>query len=143
MMLENSERSMKKMRRLKLIGSLLLVLFAGYAYAADQMPAGVQARKADSGTVVLADSKAITLYISGRDTDGKSTCNGQCAANWPALAATVDAKPMGDWSVVTRDDGSKQRAYKGRPLYTFVRDVKAGDTAGEGMANNTWHVAVA
>jgi predicted lipoprotein with Yx(FWY)xxD motif len=23
----------------------------------------------------------------------------------------------GDWSVVTRDDGSKQWAYKGRPLY--------------------------
>lgn len=129
------------MRHMKLIGSMLLVLVAGYAWAADKMPSGVQTRKADSGTVVLADAKGMTLYTSGRDMEGKSTCNGQCAMNWPALAATTDAKSMGDWTIVTRDDGSKQWAYKGKPLYTFVKDAKAGDTAGEGMGNNNWHVA--
>jgi predicted lipoprotein with Yx(FWY)xxD motif len=129
------------MRFTKWIGLMMFVLLAVGMFAADKMPAGVQSRKADSGTVVLADAKGMTLYTSGRDTDGKSNCNGQCLANWPALAAAADAKPSGDWTVVTRDDGSKQWAYKGKPLYTFVKDAKPGDTAGEGMANNNWHAA--
>lgn len=129
------------MRNMKLLASMLLALLAGYAYAADKMPAGVQARKADSGTVVLADAKGMTLYTFGKDTEGKPTCTGQCLMNWPALVAAADAKSMGDWTVVTRDDGSKQWAYKGKPLYTFAKDAKAGDTAGDGAGGNNWHVA--
>ena len=129
------------MKNVKWFGSMLILLLAGYAFAADMMPAGVQTRKADSGTVVLADAKGMTLYTSDRDTAGKSTCNGQCAANWPPLAAAADAKTMGDWTIVTRDDGSKQWAYKGKPLYTWVKDAKPGDTSGDGMANKNWHIA--
>jgi len=32
--------------------------------------------------------------------------------------ATATSKPMGDYTIIARDDGSKQWAYKGRPLYT-------------------------
>ena len=130
------------MRNVKLFACGFLLLLAGYAYAADKMPGGVQARKTDSGMVVLADSKGMTLYTSDRDTSGKSTCNGQCAMNWPPLAAGADAMSMGDWSVVTRDDGSKQWAYKGKPLYTFAKDTKAGDTIGDGAGNKNWHAAM-
>jgi hypothetical protein len=59
---------------------------------------------------------------------------------WP-LAAAADAKPMGDWTVVTRDDGSKQWAYKGKPLYSFAKDKMPGDTTGNGFLNNAWHIA--
>jgi predicted lipoprotein with Yx(FWY)xxD motif len=127
---------------MKVIGATLLIFFAVYAFAADKMPAGVQARKTDAGTVVLADAKGMTLYTSDRDTAGKSTCNGPCLANWPALTATADAMAMGDWTVVTRDDGSKQWAYKGKPLYTFAKDTKPGDTTGDGAGNKNWHVAM-
>ena len=72
--------------------------------------------------------------------DGKSACNGPCATNWPPLAATGDAKASGDWTIVTRDDGSKQYAYKGKPLYTWSKDAKPGDKTGDGM-NNVWHTA--
>ena len=75
----------------------------------------------------LVDGKGMTLYIFDKDTAGKSNCNGQCATNWPPLTAAADAKPSGDWTVVTRDDGSKQWAYKGKPLYTFHKDAKPGD----------------
>jgi predicted lipoprotein with Yx(FWY)xxD motif len=110
------------------------------SYAADKMPAGVKVEKTALGPV-LADSKGMTLYTFDKDaTPGKSACNGQCAQNWPPLAAKAAAKPMGDWTVVTRDDGSKQWAYKGKPLYTWVKDSKPGDTSGEGV-NNVWHVA--
>ena len=84
---------------------MLVLLVAGYAFAAD-MPAGVQAMKTASGTAFLANAKGLTLYTFGKDTDGKSNCNGPCVMNWPILAAAADAKPIADWTVVTRDDDS-------------------------------------
>ena len=91
---------------------------------------------------VLVDAKGMTLYTFDRDaTPGKSACNGPCAQNWPPLMAAADAKASGDWSVITRDDGSKQWAYKGKPLYAWVKDTKPGDTTGDGFLNGAWHVA--
>ena len=129
------------MRKTTLFLGMFAVLLASYAYAADKMPAGIQARKADSGTVVLADAKGMTLYTFDKDTKGVSACSGKCAMNWPPLAAEADAKPTGDWTIVTRDDGTKQWAYKGMPLYTFAKDTKAGDTTGDGVGK-VWHVIV-
>lgn len=125
-------------RNLMLAGVLSLGL-AACATAADM------AAPAKTGTTalgpVLVDAKGMTLYTFDRDSAGKSACNGQCAQNWPPLMATTDAKASGDWTVVTRDDGAKQWAYKGKPLYAWVRDQKPGDTTGDGFLNGAWHVA--
>ena len=81
------------------------------------------------------------LYTWDNDKDAnKSSCNGICLMNWPALKAEAADKDMGDWKVVTRDDGSKQWAYKGKPLYYFVMDAAAGDKKGEGRGM-VWHMA--
>jgi predicted lipoprotein with Yx(FWY)xxD motif len=90
---------------------------------------------------VLTGKNGMTLYTFDRDTTGtgKSVCNGPCATNWPPLAAT-DGSLSGDYSVITRDDGSKQVAYKGKPLYYWVKDTKPGDKTGDGF-NNVWRVA--
>ena len=90
---------------------------------------------------MLVDHSGMTLYTYDKDADGKSTCNDQCAVNWPPLKAMADAKPMGDWTVITRDDGSKQWAYDDKPLYTFKMDKKAGDMTGDGKGD-VWHVAM-
>jgi predicted lipoprotein with Yx(FWY)xxD motif len=85
------------------------------------------------GAFVAPDGKP--LYTFTRDTaPGKSACNAQCAAAWPPLAAAADAKDAGDWTVVTRDDGSKQWAYKGKPLYTFARDTAGAAATGVSAA---------
>ena len=76
------------------------------------------------------------LYVYAKDSNGMSTCNDQCATNWPPLTVAPNAKPMGDYTIVTRSDGTRQWAYKGQPLYYFTRDAKAGDMAGEGMGGN-------
>ncbi len=77
----------------------------------------------------LNDASGKPLYTFARDTTpGKSACNGDCATAWPPLAATGSDKDAGDWTVITRDDGSKQWAYKGKPLYTYARDT-AGQPA--------------
>ena len=41
---------------------------------------------------------------------------------------------------VTRDDGSKQWAYKGKPVYFWSKDQKAGDRTGDGVTN-AWRLA--
>ncbi len=51
-----------------------------------------------------------------------------------------DAKASGDWTIVTRDDGGKQWAYKGKPVYLWAKDQKPGDKTGDGF-NSVWHVA--
>ena len=53
------------------------------------------------------------------------------------FAASADAAG-GGWSIATRDDGSKQWAYKGAPIYTFSKDARPGDTAGDKF-KDVWH----
>jgi predicted lipoprotein with Yx(FWY)xxD motif len=89
---------------------------------------------------MLTNPAGMTLYTFDKDTAGKSACNGPCAGNWPPLMAAADAKASDDWSIVTRDDGGKQWAYKGKALYTWSKDTKAGDKTGDNF-NNVWHVA--
>ena len=91
---------------------------------------------------VLTNSAGMTLYTFDRDAvgSGKSACNGACAALWPALMVAGDAKASGDWSIVTRDDGGRQWAYKGKALYLWSKDQKPGDKTGDGF-NNVWQVA--
>lgn len=110
--------------------------------AGAQMPAGVHAMKVATGTTALADGTMMTLYTFAKDTPGVSNCNDNCAKNWPPLTAAADAKPMGDWTIITRADGTKQWAYKGMPLYKWIKDAKPGDASGDGMGQGAWKVAV-
>ena len=57
------------------------------------------------------------------------------------MVAKADAKPAGDFSIITRDDGVKQWAYKGHPLYLWVNDLKPGDKTGDGFRHGLWHLA--
>lgn len=117
-----------------LIAAASLALAALGAAAASSAPAAPV-------NGVLATPAGATLYTFDKDTagNGKSACNGQCATNWPPLAAQAADTASGDWSIVTRDDGSKQWAFKGQPLYTYAKDAKAGDTTGDGKGN-AWHL---
>ena len=110
--------------------------------AQGQMPAGVHPMKVSSGANALVDGKMMTLYTFAKDQPGVSNCYDNCAKNWPPLMAAADAKPMGDWTIVMRKDGGRQWAYKGMPLYTWIKDAKPGDATGEGMGQGAWKVAV-
>jgi predicted lipoprotein with Yx(FWY)xxD motif len=90
----------------------------------------------------LVGPNGMTLYTFDRDPadSAKSACNGPCATNWPPLMAGADAQTQGDWSVITRDDGTKQWAYKGKPLYYWAKDSKPGERTGDGF-NQVWHTA--
>jgi predicted lipoprotein with Yx(FWY)xxD motif len=121
---------MKMMTRGKLAVCILGLALAGTVYA--QAPA-----KKTGG--ILTNNAGMTLYTFDKDAGGKSACNGPCATNWPPLMASGGAKASGDWSIITRDDGGKQWAYKGKPLYLWAKDKKPGDKTGDGV-NGVWHI---
>ncbi|MHB1125008.1 MAG: COG4315 family predicted lipoprotein [Ramlibacter sp.] len=108
-------------------------LLAGCAAMSSPPPA-----TASNGALV--GPNGMTLYTFDRDAAGKSMCNGPCATNWPPLMAPASASASGDWSIVTRDDGSRQWAYKGKPVYYWIKDAKPGDRTGDGV-NNAWRLA--
>jgi len=91
---------------------------------------------------MLTGGNGMTLYTFDRNATGsaKSVCNGPCATNCPPLMAKAGDMASGDYSIVTRDDGSKQWAYKGKPLYYWIKDQKPGDKTGDGV-NNVWRIA--
>src|SRR6185312_4059020 len=65
-----------------------------------------------------------TLFISDADTATESKCTGDCAQEFPPVLAEAGAIGFGDWSLVKRPDGTQQWAYKGKPLYTFVKETR-------------------
>jgi predicted lipoprotein with Yx(FWY)xxD motif len=136
---------MRDWKTLELAAGLLGVLFVLHqplaAQRGDAMPAGVHTMSVGTGMTSLVDGKMMTLYVFAKDQPGVSNCNDMCAKNWPPLAAAAGAKPMGDWTVITRADGSKQWAYKGMPLYTWIKDSKPGDATGNGVGNGVWKIA--
>ena len=111
---------------------LLAALLAGSAQA--EPPAKMAAG-------MLVNPAGMTLYTFDNDVpgSGKSKCNGPCAALWPPALAAADSKPEGDLTIVTRDDGAKQWAYKGKPIYLYSADKKAGDATGDNF-KDVWHV---
>lgn len=111
------------------------LILAAALFAA--LPAHAQSVAERNG--LLTDAAGRTLYVFDKDATGKSNCNGQCAGLWPPFAVPEGAAAKGEYSVVTRDDGGKQWAYQGKPLYYFASDAKPGDVLGDGV-KGVWHV---
>jgi predicted lipoprotein with Yx(FWY)xxD motif len=110
------------------------------SFAEMTVPSAIVVQSTDAGQY-LTDVTGKTLYTYTQDTvPGKSMCEGQCAEAWPPLEAPADAIPTGDWSIVTRSDGTKQWANKGKPLYRYAKDTGPWSMLGEGFANS-WYVA--
>ncbi|MEJ0097293.1 MAG: hypothetical protein WDM84_04305 [Bauldia sp.] len=89
--------------------------------------------------LVLADVRGFTLYTYGLDLAGRSACYGPCAIAWPPFRAGPGAGAFGPWTLVSRIGGTQQWAYKGQPLYFWVKDHKPGDVTGDGVGG--FHVA--
>ena len=82
-----------------------------------------------------------TLYTYDKDAvgSGTSACNGACARTWSPLLAGPQDVPGGDYSIIARTDGTKQWAFKGKPVYLFSGDKEELDKHGDKIAG-AWHV---
>lgn len=103
------------------------------------------AGKAGNLDPVVINGAGFTLYRFDKDTakPSKSTCNGECATTWPPVLVQpgskifVEGVPKSKVGVVKRDDGTWQVTIGGWPAYRFSKDLKPGDTNGQGVGD-TW-----
>jgi predicted lipoprotein with Yx(FWY)xxD motif len=116
-----------------------LMAVASGGATAQERPSDVKMARV-SGANAFTDGKGMTLYVYDRDPPFRSTCVQVCASNWPPLTAPRDAGAQGQFTVIRRDDGSSQWAFRGKPLYRYGRDTRAGEAGGDGVAN-VWKVA--
>ena len=128
------------MRAPLFLGGLAVALAIGFSAAAQPDTGPGKVGQTSAGPT-LTNPAGMTLYTYTRDMTGYSNCNDACAQAWPPFVAATDARSSGDWSIVHRDDGKLQWAYKGAALYTFAKDAKPGDTTGDGSAGGKWHMA--
>jgi predicted lipoprotein with Yx(FWY)xxD motif len=107
------------------------------------LPDGIDARLVSSAqAVALVDVSGLTLYSFDGDVrhDGQQCAASSCNVQWMPLPAPEIAVGTGEFSIVTRGDGARQWAYKGRPLYTYKGDKLPGDVYGDGV-DRRWTVA--
>jgi predicted lipoprotein with Yx(FWY)xxD motif len=125
-----------------LLASILGVALTAGMVAAQDVPAPLTTSKAGALGAILAGPSGMTLYTFVSDkADGKSVCNGSCAKKWPPFAPGANAPaPRPPLSLIARDDGGKQYAWKGKPLYYYTDDKKPGDTTGHEVGRS-WFVA--
>ena len=118
-----------------------LVLALGAPAAGQEPPAPLKATKAGNLGTILVGPAGMTVYTFASDKgDGKSVCTGSCARKWPpVMPAAGTATPAAPLSIITRDDGTKQYAWKGKPLYYYAEDKKPGDTTGHEVGRS-WFV---
>ena len=79
---------------------------------------------------IVVDSQGRTLYAFEKDSGGKPTCYGGCAAAWPPVltrgAPGRAGRLPGALGTTRRRDGARQVTYDGHPLYYYTGDVSPG-----------------
>jgi predicted lipoprotein with Yx(FWY)xxD motif len=124
------------MRSIAITSILIAGFIALVPTASASGGAAVTSRTTGLGPAITTSS-GHTLYLFRGDHGATSACYGACATFWPPLLTT--GKPVASGKVKSallgttkRKDGKLQVTYKGHPLYTFLLDKRAGQTAGEG-----------
>lgn len=131
---------------LKLCVLLLAIVISIIATATTENYTVNLANNEELGTY-MTNETFFTLYryLSDPQDQGISTCYGACSRNWPPFyTENLTINPelrSGDFTVITRDDGSKQLTYKGWPLYLYAGDTKPNETKGQSM-DGVWFVVV-
>ena len=119
----------------------LLLICSASGFADEALPPGIATVELGAGRLYV-NADGLALYTFKRDAEqpGKSLCNFGCQELWPPVIALNEAAPIGDWSVVKRDDGSMQWAHQGSPVYTNARDVHTDSLVGE--KSGLWDVLI-
>jgi predicted lipoprotein with Yx(FWY)xxD motif len=126
------------MNIIKKIG--LALLLASSLAACVSMSNGQSIVKTENGILVSTSNMTLYTFDGDQANSGKSNCNGDCAINWPPLLVDANATSYGSYSIIKRDDGKKQFAYKGKPLYFYLFDKKPDERKGDNALNGAWHV---
>ena len=95
----------------------------------------------EQNQIHMVSQEGNSLYFFLQDEENKSNCNDGCLANWPAFFDDSLILPSimneSDFTIFDRDNGEKQLAYKGMPIYFFANDNQRGDINGH-QAGDVW-----
>ena len=112
----------------------------GGSSAAPAPQAGPVSIEVDDSAIgeVLVDGDGMSLYVFLPDTADDIFCLDECRDTWtPVLIegrlALADGLDRSLFSRRALDDGSKQLAVDGQPVYRYTGDVEAGDQNGQGV----------
>ncbi|HXA31563.1 MAG TPA: hypothetical protein VNV87_04840 [Acidimicrobiales bacterium] len=85
---------------------------------------------------ILATTTGSALYTYSKDTKNHSKVTGPLLAVWPPLVVRAGATPVGNGvtglGVIKRANGHEQVTYRGKPLYSFVKDM-GNEVTGQGI----------
>jgi predicted lipoprotein with Yx(FWY)xxD motif len=134
------------------LGAVALTAACGPSYggastaasSGSMAPAGTGAVVATAATglgTIVVDGRGRTVYEFANDTGSRSTCNGECASDWPPVPAPASLPAnlpgvSGRLGSTMRADGGRQLTVAGHPVYTFSGDAAAGQTNGNGITLN-------
>jgi predicted lipoprotein with Yx(FWY)xxD motif len=124
--------------------ALVLALATGASASGSSKVVAKKAQSESLGATVLTRTNGHTLYSLSVETNGRFVCTDGCLGTWKPLVIARGVKPKGPVKLGTirRPDGKTQVTFKGRPLYSFNGDAKAGEANGEGFKDvGTWHAA--
>lgn len=86
----------------------------------------------------VQSSTSAPLYFYDSDTPEKSNCNDGCVSQWAPLLASNSAQPLGQWTLISRDDQKVQWVFDRHPIYVHIHDSPEVPN-GDGH-NGEWHV---
>ena len=125
----------------------LVAVFAAHSGTANSMSKQLVVKTANNPTLhqkVLVNRNGLTLYSLSVEQRGRFICTGSCLSLWTPLVVPKGTTPTGalHLGTVRRPDGRAQVSYRGRPVYTFSEDRKAGDVKGNGFKDvGVWRPA--
>ena len=128
-----------KSRLVAVVAVLAVLAVTATAIAATGTPSQVKTRKTSIGTALVDGKASHTLYLFEKDKNGKSSCSGACASNWPPYLTTGKPKAgtgakQSLLGTTKRSNGKLQVTYNKHPLYWFKFDKTAGSTKGEDVS---------
>jgi predicted lipoprotein with Yx(FWY)xxD motif len=105
------------------------------------IPAGFRIKEVeDAAGLAFVNTAGQTVYAFDGDLKKADKLCGDATCDWKPVTAPLIAKPIGDFAFLLRDDGFRQWTYKGKLLFTYSKDLAAGDANGAD-ADKNWQVA--
>lgn len=95
----------------------------------------------------FTDADGRTVYLFAKDSAiFTSACTGDCLTTWPPVPApagrlTLPSDGRGELAPMNGNDGARQLAFDGIPLYYYAGDTAPGQINGQGVGGVWWVVA--
>jgi predicted lipoprotein with Yx(FWY)xxD motif len=86
------------------------------------VPPQFAVRTLNTGRLLVIAATGRSIYSSDKDTATRSNCDTRCLQEWTPVPAPAQVHPQGEWTIIENSPGTKQWAFRGKPVYTHNLD---------------------